>query len=352
MATFNFTVADAAFADGQDAKGTDVSSRTNQIRTFLIGNNLTPTDNFNMSVAYPWTARHSWSITDTSNDNMLLTVGGVMAANKYGLHITSAAIQINSAMVYMDLTNASSTVACSEVLNAGSGAGVKATNSGTGTSFTGNNSSSANSSGVADLTQAGTGNLITGSLRGVASLSGIFLAAKQTNVYTVSNSSTETVNTDLTVTLPANFLKAGTTIRGSVWGVLTTPGAGPATIEMFVKYGGTGGTILLDSGAITPTISLTNSPVKLDYLITCISTGGSGTVEAQGMITLNPSAALSATVGPENRGMGIAGTAVGNSAVITIDTTASKDLIVSFKMGSAVVGSAFSFRAGTIEILT
>lgn len=351
MSTFAFTALDAVFANGQIANGTDVSSRTNQIRTFLLGNNLDPTDNIKTTVAYPWTARHSWAVSDASNDNLSLNVQAVMAAAKYGFKITSAAAQVNSAMQLTELSNASSTVPCQEVTNAGSGEGFKATQSGSGSSFKGNNSSTSNAVGVADLTQAGTGPVVAATLRTLSGLNAVLLAKKQTTVYTASNSSTELVNADLTTTLPANFLKAGTTIRGTVWGVITTPGAGPATVEMFVKYGGTAGTILLDSGAITPTVSLTNSPVKMDFMITCISVGGTGTVEAQGMLTLNPSAALSATVGPSNRGMGTAGTGVGNSAVVTIDTTTANDLIVSFKMGSAVAGSAFSFRAGTLEIL-
>ena len=352
MATFNFTIADANFVSGQPAIGTDVSSRTNQIRTFLIGNNLDPTNNINVAVTYPWTARHSWSITDTANDNMALVVGGVMAANKYGYHISSSAAQINSALHYSELTSASSSVPCYESANAGTGSCYKGTQSQVGNAFEGNCSSTSNTAGAAKLTQAGTGPVVDVVLRTLTGLNATLLAKKQTTVYTVSNSATETVNTDLTVTLPANFLKAGTTVRGVCWGVITTPGAGPATVRMYVKYGGTGGTVLLDTGAITPTVSLTNSPVKLDFMLTCISVGGSGTIEAQGMITLNPSAALSATVGPENRGMdSTLGTGVGNSAVVTIDTTLSKDLIVSFKMGSAVAGSAFSFRAGTVEIL-
>ena len=351
MSTFTFTIADANFAGGQTANGTDVSSRTNQIRTFLLGNNLDPTDNIKTSVAYPWTARHSWNVTDTANDNMSLVVGGVMAANKYGFHLSSAAVQINSAMHFVELTDGSCSVPCSEVANAGSGEGYKATQSGSGSAFKGNNTSTSNATGVADLTQAGTGPVVSATLRTLSGLNAVLLAKKQTTVYTASNSSTELVNTDLTVSLPANFLKVGTTIRGTVWGVITTPGAGPATVEMFVKYGGTAGTILLDSGAITPTVSLTNSPVKMDFMITCTAVGGTGTVEAQGMVTLNPSGALSATVGPSNRGMGTAGTGVGNSSAITIDTTTANDLITSFKMGSAVVGSAFSFRAGTIEVL-
>lgn len=352
MATYTYTIPDTNFADGEVALGTDVRSRDNETRTFLLGGNLDPTHNINVTVAYPWTARHSWTVSDASNDNMALVVGAVLAANKYGYHASSSAAQINSALHYLELTNASSTVAVSEVAQAGTGSGYKATHTNVGSAFEGNCSSTSNTAGTAKLTQAGTGPLVSGTLRTLTNLNGVFLAAKQTNAYTVSNSSTETVDTDLTISLPANFLKAGTTIRGKVYGIITTPGAGPATARLRVKYGGTGGTTLLDSGAITPTVSLTDSPVTLDFTLTCISVGGSGTIEAQGISFLNPSAAISATVGAVSRGMGTGGTGAGNNAVITIDTTAAKDLIVSFTWGSAVVGCAFSFRAGHIEILT
>lgn len=352
MSILAYSNADSNFNDGQPNDGTEVRARFADILTFLNGSNLDPTNNIKVNVAYPWTARHSWAVSDASNDNMALVVGAVMAANKYGLHISSSAAQINSAMQYVDLTNAASTVACFESANAGTGSCYKGTQSQVGSAFEGNCSSVSNTGGVAKLTQAGTGPVVDATLRTLTGLNAIFLSKKQTTVYTVSNSSTETVNTDLTITLPANFLKAGTTIFGKAYGVITTPGAGPATARLRVKYGGTGGTTLLDSGAITPTVSLTNSPVELNYIITCISTGVSGTVEAQGITLLNPSGALSATVGPVARGLGTAGTGIGNTAVITVDTTTSSDLILSFTWGTAVAGCSFSFRAGYMQILS
>lgn len=346
MATFNFTIADANFADGQSAKGTDVSSRTNQIRTFLIGNNLDPTDNIKVSVAYPWTARHSWTVSDASNDNMALTVGAVMAANKYGFHIASAAVQINSAMEYIELTNASSTTPCSEVANAGSGEGYKATQSGTGSSLKGNNSSASNTAAVADLTQAGTGPLVGGSLRSLTGLNAVVLSKVITSLTTVDNTATETAISDLVVTLPANFLKAGTTIRGKIFGQIDTPGAAVPSARVKLYYGGTSGTAILDSGAVTHTISLVNSLVVIEFMMTCLTTGGSGTVEAQGMITWG-----SNTV-PANRGLDVAAaTGATNDTTFTIDTTAQKDLTVAFKWGSAVSGSTFKARSGYVEIL-
>jgi hypothetical protein len=50
------------------------------------------------------------------------------------------------------------------------------------------------------------------------------------------------------------------------------------------------------------------------------------------------------------RGLGVAGTGAANAAVITIDTTAQKDLVVDFVWGSAVAGCTFTWRAGHVEI--
>ncbi len=352
MSTITYTVPDSSFDDGEVADGEDIITTRDDIKDFLEGGNLDATDNIDVTGTFPWTGKHNWTISDAADDNLSLVVSAVMAAAKYGFHLSSSVAQINSALLYAELSNASSSVAVIQINQVGSGHGFLSTTTSSGSAFYGLNTSASNAVGVFQAQQDGTGPIVGGSLRALSGLNAVLLAKKQTNVYTVTNSATETVDTDLTVTLPANFLKAGTTIRGKVFGLITTPGAGPATVELFVKYGGTAGTILLDSGAITPTISLTNAPVWVDFMLTCLTTGGTGTIEAQGMVMLNPSGALSATVGPANRGMGTAGTGIGNTAAITIDTTVQKDLIFSFKMGSAVVGSTLTFRSGYIEILT
>lgn len=346
MSTFTFTSVDGVFSNGQTANGTDVSSRTNEIRTFLLGNNLDPTDNIKVNVAYPWTARHSWAVTDTATDNISLVVGGVMAAAKYGFHVSSSVAQINSALIFSELTSASSTVPIYEATHAGTGIGFKASNSNDGKAFDGTLSSTSAVSPVYKATQAGVGNLYEGTLRTMTSLNAVMRAKTLTTIITADNTATETEITGVTVSLPANFLKAGTTLRGVIWGQIDTPGAGVPTARIKLYYGGTAGTAILDSGAVTHSISLADSLVKFEYIVTCISVGGSGTIEAQGILTWGSNTA------PVNRGLGVsAATGATNDTTFTVDTTIANDLTLSFKWGSAVAGATFKVRAGYVEII-
>lgn len=346
MATLTYTVLDGVFDDGQTANGSDVRSRTNEIKAFLEGNNLEPTANIKMSVAYPWTARHSWTVTDTANDNMALVVGGVMAANKYGFHISSAVAQVNSALQYCALTDSGSTVPVYEAVHAGTGDGFKATNSNNGTCFNGTQSSDTASASVYKGSQAGTGHVYEGTLRGVSSLNSVMRAKTITSIITADNTATETEISGTTLTLPANFLKVGTTIRGVIWGQIDTPGAGVPTARIKLYHGGTSGTVILDSGAVTHTTSLADSLVKIEFMVTCMSVGGTGTIEAQGLVTWGSNTA------PAARGLGVSGaTGATNDTTFTVDTTTSKDLTLTFKWGSAVAGSTFKARSGYLEIL-
>ena len=346
MATITYSVLDAAFDDGATANGSDVRSRTNELKAFLEGNNLEPTGNLKMSVAYPWTARHSWTITDTANDNMALAVGGVMAANKYGFHISSSVAQINSALQYCALTDSGSTVPIYEAVHAGTGDAFKATNSNNGQCFSGTQSSSSATVAVFTGNQAGTGSLYEGTLRGISSLNSVMRAKTLTSIITADNTSSETEITGTTLTLPANFLKVGTTIRGVVWGQIDTPGAGVPTARIKLYHGGTSGTTILDSGAVTHTTSLADSLVKIEFMMTCMSIGGSGTIEAQGLVTWGSNTA------PAGRGLGVSGASgATNDTTFTVDTTTSKDLTLTFKWGSAVAGATFKARSGYVEII-
>ncbi len=338
-------VANSEFADGQTAQGTEVNSQDTTIRDFINGSNFDPTDNIKVTVPYPWLARHSWTVSDSANDNLSLVVSAVMAANKYGFKVSSSAAQINSALVFFELTNSSSTVPCLEFLDAGTGSSLKITKTGNGIAFEGVQSGTAATAAPFKSSQAGTGPMYDGTLRTLAGFNAAMTKAVVTTAQTISNDATETVLTDLNITLPADFLKVGTTFKAQIWGVMSTPGAGPPDARLRVYYGGTSGTVLLDTGAFTPAVSLSNSLVKMEFLLTCISVGGAGTIEAQGDVEWN-----SNTI-PVKRGMGTAGTGAGNSATIVINTTLSKDLTVSFKWSAAVAASSFSFRGGCLELL-
>ncbi len=345
MATLTLPVADAEFANGEPAQGTEVLSQDKAIRDFLNGGNLDGTDNINMTAVFAWLNRHVWTVTDATNHNLELGVVSVLNASKYGFKFSSAAAQVNSALLYGELSNASSTVPIFEFSDAGSGSTIKVTKSGNGACSELTQSGSANTAACVIMSQAGTGPLTSGTLRSLANLNGIFLAKTLTTAVTIDNTATETLVTDLTTTLPANFLKAGTTIRGKVTGVMATPGAAPATARLRVYYGGVAGVLLLDTGAFTPAVDLVASMIDMDFTLTGLTTGATGTIEAQGKVLWNSNTL------PAARGMGTAATGTGNTAAKTIDTTASKDLVVSWTWGTAVSGCTTVLRSGYIEIL-
>lgn len=164
-----------------------------------------------------------------------------------------------------------------------------------------------------------------------------------TSVSTVSATTTETAFANVTVTLPANYLQIGKTIRIKLWG-LQTSSSSPSTIRVRCRYGGVSGTILVDTGTVTPTASLANALTIIDVIITCITIGTTGTVEVQGMITWNSNAA------PTNRGMGTGGTGAGNTGVITINTTTQNDLVITCVFGATTTGNSLAIRAGTVEV--
>lgn len=338
-------VASSEFNSGQLAQGSEVLSLVTGVIDFLNGANLDGSVNINVGTSYAWTARHAWTVSDASNDNRSLTVSAVMGASKYGDKVSSSAAQTTSSLVYHELSSGSSTVAVDEIVNAGTGPGHKVTNSGNAKGYLATLSSTSASANAYDVSNAGTGHCFGGSLRTLTGLNAPLTVKSLTSIITADNTATETEITGTTVTLPADFLKAGTTIRGEIWGQIDTPGAGVPSATIKVYYGGTAGTVLLNSGAVTHATSLADSLVKLEFLLTCISTGVTGTIEAQGKLTWGSNTA------PTNRGMGTAATGATNDAVITIDTTASKDITTSFTWGSAVAGATFKARSGTMTII-
>lgn len=347
MSTVTLPIADADFTDDNAhvASGQDVLAQDKALRDFINGSNFDPTDNIKISVPYPWTSNHSWTVSNASTDNLALTVSAVMATNKYGFKIASSAAQVNSALLFLQLSSASSTVACLEFSDAGTGSTIKIAKSGDGAALQATQSSTSAATAPVVISQAGTGPLVSGTLRSLSGLNSCMTAAVLTTAQTADNTATEMSLTDLNITLPANFLKAGTTILGTVWGVLTTPGAGPATARVRVYYGGTAGTVLLATAATVPTINLTSALTKLTFQLTCLTTGGAGTIEAQGNLVWNSNTA------PANLALDSAGTGFGNPAAIAIDTTVQKDLTISWKWGTAVAGCTFVARSGYIEII-
>ena len=144
---------------------------------------------------------------------------------------------------------------------------------------------------------------------------------------TVSNTTTETtiVSTGIgTQTLPVNFLTAGKTIRVTASGVYGTDAVSAATLTLRIKLGST---VILTTGANIPNGSLTNRGWSISSLITCRTTGATGTVFGQGRCNLSTDATTAQTVDMEN------------TATQTVDTTATQVVDVTAQWGVGVAAA-------------
>lgn len=142
---------------------------------------------------------------------------------------------------------------------------------------------------------------------------------------TIANSTTETEISSTgvgTKTLPAAFFIAGKTVRVSARGYFSTQ-ATPVTLQLKVKLGST---VVLDTGVQTP-ITTTNHGWAVEGLITCRTTGASGTVFSQGSAHLSSTAILEAAWDMEN------------TATTTIDTTATQAVSLTAQWGAGVAAA-------------
>jgi len=116
-------------------------------------------------------------------------------------------------------------------------------------------------------------------------------------IFTATASATAAVAADTsiigsgvgTVTLPANFFVAGKTVRIKAYGHMTDATMG-GSVEVKLKLGAT---TLATSGAQSPGILVTDAGWEIEAVITCRTTGASGTVFAQGRMLINDNSSSS-----------------------------------------------------------
>lgn len=170
-------------------------------------------------------------------------------------------------------------------------------------------------------------------------LSGVIFT--QTADQTIANTVTETtmIGTGVgTLTLPANFFVAGKTIRIKMSGVYSTVAITGDTITIKVKYGSTVITTKATSSLLT---GATNLSWWGEIMITCRTTGSSGTVQSAGSVRYQIT-----TVG------GIAEDELNNgAATTTINTTTSNALDVTVTHGAANASNTIKSLVTAVEIL-
>lgn len=162
----------------------------------------------------------------------------------------------------------------------------------------------------------------------------------QTADKTVTNTTTETtiVGTGVgTLTLPANFFVIGKTISVKMSGVYSTVAVTGDTVTIKVKYGST----VLASKATTALVTGgTNLYWESNVLVTCRTTGATGTVQVSGGVVYQ--IAGSAIVEDElNNGV----------AVTTLDTTASALFDVTVTHGTANASNTVTSLVGAFQVL-
>lgn len=156
----------------------------------------------------------------------------------------------------------------------------------------------------------------------------------QTASATCANTVTETTISSTgqgTLTLPANFFVAGKTVRIKAWGFHSST-ASP-NLTMKVKFGST---VILTTGTHAMHND-TNSLWELEGVITCRTTGGSGTVFAQGLF--------------QDFGTGGDSVQMVNTATNTISTTSSQAVTVTAQWGTASASNTITCTNLVLEVI-
>jgi len=165
----------------------------------------------------------------------------------------------------------------------------------------------------------------------------------------VANTTTETVLVP-NITIPANYLQDGRTVRARLRGSYGT-GTGPPTIGFHVRWGGVAGTIIAYTGLITTTASVGGGASmtagwSAEFDIQTRSNGSSGSLMTNGEVILYTSTVPTAgTV--TNYGMPAflaSGSTGGTTPVaVTVDLTA--DTALSFTAIWSASSTAHSIQA-------
>jgi len=171
-----------------------------------------------------------------------------------------------------------------------------------------------------------------------ATLSGVIFT--QTADKSVSNTTTETtiVGSGVgTLTLPANFFVAGKTIRVTMSGVYSTVAVTGDTVTVKVKYG----TTVLASKATTSLVTgATNLFWESEILVTCRTTGATGTVQVSGGIRYQVAGSV------------IVEDELNNTvATTTLDTTSSGLFDITVTHSAADASNTVKSLVGAFEVL-
>jgi hypothetical protein len=154
------------------------------------------------------------------------------------------------------------------------------------------------------------------------------------------------------VTIPANYMADGRTLRMRVKGKHSTLGSGTVTTTFRVRWGGVAGTLLAASGAIVQLISLTNCYFDLEVFLVTRSNGSTGTIMANGTVRMH--GATVPTIGSATGAPAIAPMTAGGQtapAAVTANLIADTALSVTAQMGASSASNIIQGLQYTLEAL-
>ena len=159
----------------------------------------------------------------------------------------------------------------------------------------------------------------------------------QTADVTIASTTTETtiIGSGVgTVTLPANFFTVGKTLRIRAIGYFSDTGTPNITIN--VKLGAT---TIITTGAVALAGTISNNYWEVSSVLTCRTTGATGTIMGQGKFMYDESTHAGTTLG------------MVDTSADTIDTTASLDVNVTQTWGSSSASNTFTCTNFIVEVL-
>jgi len=183
-------------------------------------------------------------------------------------------------------------------------------------------------------------------------LAGITIAPTASQVGNVISSQTVVTSTvdqtataetaHVTYTVPANVCAVGTTFRITAWGNMDN-GTTAITYTPRLRWGGTGGVQLLATPTVVgTTTALTGKTWKAEAVVTIVTTGATGTAIAE-MALSNHTASTTGLYAQDE--------ANSTATAVTIDTTANKDLVLSWTLSATTGTPHVRTIGGLIEMV-
>lgn len=141
-------------------------------------------------------------------------------------------------------------------------------------------------------------------------------------------------------TLPAGTLVAGSVMRFTAFGVLSTTAT--PTILLGIYYGGVAGTALVTTGAITTGSGVTNVPWRIQCETFVRTAGTSATMMTQGYFDLGTSVSAVSHLPMPNTALATVG---------SLDTTAAKALTVGAQWSANSASNTLTCHGFIAELL-